>query len=56
MKIEIDLDEEKNMRPLSIRERAGIFLLLTLFHLIYPVRYPYKMNEWMAQLTQILKG
>lgn len=45
MKIQLDIDEERATRKLTWRERVGVRILLTLFLIIYPCKYPHQVDN-----------
>lgn len=45
MNIQLDMDEEKALKKLTWRERVGIRLLLTVFVMVYPIKYNHQLKE-----------
>ena len=42
-KIDIDLEEAE--RKLTIRERVGVYLLFSMFRMVYPAKYQHQVDK-----------
>ena len=54
MNTPIEIDKDEALRPLTLRERTGIQLLLIIFRIVYPVRYEHQVKTALAPLYEVL--
>ncbi len=52
---EIQIDLDKAGRPLGIRERISIKILLTVFAMIYPAKWPHEVREFINFIIKDLE-
>ena len=55
MNTQIQIDKDESIRPLSLRERTGIQLLLIIFRIVYPARYEHEVKSALAPLYELLE-
>ena len=55
MSTQIDLDEEKALRPITLREKAAIYILLVVFRMVYPSKFEHQMKQALAPLFELLE-
>lgn len=53
---EIDIDEDKASRKLSLREKVAIRLLMVIFGMIYPAKHSHQTKEAFAPLLELLNN
>lgn len=56
VKIEFDVDSEKAQRPLTARERVGVYLLLAIFSIIFPIKHSFQAREFFETIMKELKS
>lgn len=44
-KINLDIDPEELSRQLSVREQVGVYLLLMVFAIVFPLKYSHQLNK-----------
>lgn len=54
MNTQIEIDKDEALRPLTLRERTGIQILLIIFRIIYPCRYEHQVKAALAPLFELL--
>lgn len=54
MNRQIDIDNETSFRPLSLRERAGIHILMLIFRIVFPAKYQHQLNDSLKPLIELL--
>lgn len=54
MKIEIDIDAEQAHRPLTVRERVSIHVLLVVFRMILPAKYGHQVTTALSPISDLL--
>lgn len=55
MNTHIQIDKEEAIRPLTLREKTGVQLLLIIFRIIYPARYEHEVKNALAPLYEVLE-
>lgn len=56
MNTSIEIDPELARKNLSIREKAGICILLVIFRMVFPAKYEHQMKASLAPLFDILEN
>ena len=51
----IEVDTELLLRPISLREKIGIQILLIIFRMVYPVKYEHQVKQTLAPLYELLE-
>lgn len=55
MNNQIEIDKDESVRPLTLRERAGIQIMLVIFRLIFPAKYEHQVKSALAPLFELLE-
>lgn len=55
MNTHIQIDKEEAIRPLTLREKTGVQLLIIIFRIIYPARYEHEVKNALAPLYEVLE-
>jgi hypothetical protein len=56
MDIRIEIDEIEARRTLTLREKAGIKILILLFRVIYPAKYAHQGDNFFKDLLNGVEG
>ena len=43
--LKIEIDEAEAYRKMTLREKAGIYILFTIFRMIYPAKYSHQLDK-----------
>ena len=52
---EIAIDKTEAARPLSLREKMAIYILIVIFRIIVPSKYPHQVDSAMKPLCDLIK-
>lgn len=55
MNSNITIDKDEAIRPLTLREKTGVQLLLIIFRIIYPAKYEHEVKNALAPLYELLE-
>lgn len=50
----IDIDQELALRPLSLREKVAIHLLMVVFRMIIPAKYDHQLRSMMDPVYTLM--
>lgn len=54
MNIKIDIDKDEAVRPLSVRERVAIHILLVIMRFLMPARYDHQFNSALGPIFDLI--
>ncbi len=52
----IEIDQDAIQRPLNLRERIAIHILLLIFQMIYPAKYSHQVKNALEPLYEAIKS
>lgn len=55
MNTNIQIDKEEAIRPLTLRERTGVQILLLIFRIIYQARYEHEVKAALAPIFEVIE-
>jgi hypothetical protein len=54
MNTSIQIDKEEAIRPLTLREKIGVQILIIIFRIIYPARYEHEVKAALAPIFELI--
>ena len=54
-RLQIDIDEDKDHQKLSIRQRAGVYILFVIFQIVFPLKYSHQADCLWEEIKKSFK-